>query len=217
MAKKKLNLALGLMSGTSADGVSLALVEVGGSALNVLAHSTIAYSPGLRRRILAAAAASAAELSRLNFDLGREFARAAVRFLKSRRLSPGRLKAVGSHGQTVIHLPDDKHPSTLQLGEASFLAESLGVPVVCDFRPRDMAAGGQGAPLVPFLDDFIFGGGSPKALQNIGGIANVSLVGKGDFSGTLVGKTLSLTGVAGVHGDESLATYGGSGVMGLVR
>ncbi|MEK7747111.1 MAG: anhydro-N-acetylmuramic acid kinase, partial [Elusimicrobiota bacterium] len=171
-------LALGLMSGTSADGVSVALVRVEGGALRVLADDTFPYPRGLRERILRAGEARAVELSSLNFELGRTFAAAARRFLKGRRLG-GRLRVAGSHGQTVIHLPSGPSPSTLQLGEPSFLAEELGVPVVSDFRPRDMAAGGEGAPLIPFFDEFVFGAGPPRVLQNIGGIANASLAGRG--------------------------------------
>lgn len=171
--------ALGLMSGTSADGVSLALVEVSGRSLRILAHDTRPYPAALQRRILSAGSAGAAELSRLNFDLGRVFAAAARTFLKTCRQDPSRLAAVGSHGQTVIHLPREAAPSTLQIGEPSFLAEALGAPVVSDFRPRDMAAGGQGAPIVPFLDGFLYGGKPPRVLQNIGGIANLSVVGRG--------------------------------------
>lgn len=172
-------LALGLMSGTSADGVSLALVSVAGRSVRVVADATYPYAPDLRRRILAAPEARAAELSALDFELGRAFAKAAVRFLRARRVGPGRLAAVGSHGQTVVHRPRAKDPSTLQIGEASFLAEALGVPVACDFRPRDMAAGGEGAPLVPFFDELLFGEGPPRILQNIGGVANAALVGRG--------------------------------------
>lgn len=172
-------LALGLMSGTSADGVSLALVEAKGRRVRVLDHDTYEYPSALRRRILAAPGARAAELSALDFELGRAFAKAAVRFLKAARVPARRLAAVGSHGQTVVHRPRAADPSTLQIGEASFLAEALGVPVACDFRPRDMAAGGEGAPLVPFLDELLYGGGPPRILQNIGGVANAALVGRG--------------------------------------
>lgn len=167
------------MSGTSADGVSLALVSVSGRKVRVLSDATYPYSKALRARILGAPEATADELSALDFDLGRVFAQAAVRFLKKEGLPAARLAAVGSHGQTVVHRPDAANPSTMQIGEASFLAEALGVSVACDFRPRDMAAGGQGAPLVPFLDRLLFGGGPPRILQNIGGVANASLVGRG--------------------------------------
>ncbi|MBI3296541.1 MAG: anhydro-N-acetylmuramic acid kinase [Elusimicrobia bacterium] len=172
-------LALGLMSGTSADGVSLAVVEVRGRRLRVLADRTYPYPPGLRRRVLAAPRAAAAELSALDFDLGRAFARAALAFLRASGVPARRLAAVGSHGQTVVHRPDAASPSTLQIGEASFLAEALNVPTACDFRPRDVAAGGQGAPLAPFFDELLFGDGPPRILQNVGGVANAALVGRG--------------------------------------
>lgn len=169
-------LALGLMSGTSADGLSLALIEVRRTGVRVRAESTRAFPAALRGRILAAPSLRAPELSRLDFELGRLYAREAVRFLKKIRVPAKRLRAAGSHGQTVAH---ESGAHTLQIGEASFLAEALGVPVVCDFRPRDIAAGGLGAPIVPFFDEAVFGGAAPRVLQNIGGIANCSLVGKG--------------------------------------
>jgi anhydro-N-acetylmuramic acid kinase len=171
-------LALGLMSGTSADGVSCALVSLKGR-LEVLSEATTPYPAGLRNRILEAPGAGAGALCRLNFELGRFFASAALGFLESSGAEPRSLEAAGSHGQTVLHFPGGGGGSTLQIGEASFLAEALGVPVVCDFRPRDMAAGGQGAPLVPFFDRFVFGRGPRRALQNVGGIGNVSLAGRG--------------------------------------
>lgn len=170
---------MGLMSGTSADGVGLALVVPERGKPRVRAHATYPYSGLLRKRLLAAAGAPAPELCRLNFELGRVFADAALRFLRNIPVSSSGISAVGSHGHTVLHLPSAPCPSTWQIGEPSFLAERLGVPVVSDFRPRDMAAGGQGAPIIPFLDACLFGEGPPRALQNIGGIANVSLVGRG--------------------------------------
>jgi len=166
------------MSGTSADGTSLALLEEKGRKVRVLAHATYTYPDELRTRILESPAARAPELAELSFLLGRLYARHAKRFLKAKRCSAKKLSVIGSHGQTVIHQPDGRHPYTLQIGDPSFLAEELGVPVVSDFRPRDMAAGGQGAPLVPFLDEELFGGSKPRVLLNIGGIANLSVVGK---------------------------------------
>lgn len=171
------DLALGLMSGTSADGVSVAAVRP--RPFKVLACRTYPYEAALRRRILRARNASVQELSLLNFELGMVFARAARRFCREEKLPLSCLAAVGSHGQTVLHDPRGKIPNTLQIGEASFLAEALGAPVVSDFRPRDMAAGGQGAPLVPFLDEYLYGRGKPVLLQNIGGIGNISVVGRG--------------------------------------
>lgn len=172
------SLALGIMSGTSADGVSLALIE-SGARLRVLADATYPYHPEFRARLLRAPNLSVRLLSELDFDLGRLFSQAALRFLKKCRVAPGRLRAAGSHGHTAVHRPSGANPSTLQIGEASFLSESLGVPIVCDFRPRDMAAGGEGAPIVPAFDEALFGNGPAAVLQNIGGIANAAVVGKG--------------------------------------
>mgnify|MGYP001612218521 CR=1 FL=1 len=104
-------LALGLMSGTSADGVSLALVECAGRRVRVLSHATYGYAASLRRRIVAAPEARAAGLSALDFELGRAFAKAAVRFLKAEGVLAKRLAAVGSHGQTVVHRPRASDPS----------------------------------------------------------------------------------------------------------
>ena len=166
-------LAAGLMSGTSADGVSAALVRIGpGRRVKVLRHFTEPYTRAEQRRILALRVATTAELSDANAFLGRKFAAAAKRLLRG--VHP---RVIGSHGQTVWHAPG-RH--TLQIGEPSIIAEESGIDVVADFRPRDIAAGGQGAPLVPFFDDFMFGGTRKRrCLLNIGGIANVTFVGGG--------------------------------------
>ncbi len=168
---------LGLMSGTSADGLSIALCEAGEKTLKVTGFSNFPYPGPLRARIIAAKEMKAPELSALNFELGRLWARLVRKFCRGRGVSYKSLAVIGSHGQTVFHSPGRGH--TLQIGEASFIAEETGRPVVCDFRPADMAAGGEGAPLIPFLDGRLFGGGSPVALQNIGGVGNVAFAGKG--------------------------------------
>ncbi|OGS05028.1 MAG: anhydro-N-acetylmuramic acid kinase [Elusimicrobia bacterium RIFCSPLOWO2_12_FULL_59_9] len=172
-------LAVGLMSGTSADGASLALVSISGRKVRVLAERTFPYSRRLQTAILNAGRLSVPELSRLNFELGALFGRAAVRFLRQNRVPLRSVRAIGSHGQTVYHGPGDRERNTLQIGEAALIAEATGIPVVADFRPGDIAAGGCGAPLVPYLDEFLFSRGPVRALQNIGGIANVSVVGGG--------------------------------------
>jgi anhydro-N-acetylmuramic acid kinase len=176
------------MSGTSADGVTAALVKIGTppdfrksggvpNKIKVVGYLTTPYSAKLQRRVLDAASLKAPELARLNVELGEAFAVAAKNLLKKHR--GAKIAAVGSHGQTIWHGPDGKFPATLQLAEPSVIAERLGLTVVADFRPRDVAAGGQGAPLVPFFDNFVFGSGPARALQNIGGIGNVSVVGRG--------------------------------------
>ena len=170
----KTRLAVGLMSGTSADGVTAALVEFRGGSVKVRKFETYPYPPRLKRRVLAAPTLLAPELSRLNFELGTRFAQAALKISRGARPT-----VVGSHGQTVWHGPSAVPPNTLQIAEPSVIAERTGLPVVADFRPRDMAAGGQGAPLVPAFDLFLFGRGPRRAIVNIGGIANISLVAGG--------------------------------------
>lgn len=170
--------ALGLMSGTSADGISVAYCEIRGRSLEVRKFANYAYPAALQARIIAARDMRAPELSALSFELGRLWAGLVKKFCRAGGISLKSLDVIGSHGQTVWHAPARKG-HTLQIGDPAFLAEETGVPVVSDFRPADMAAGGEGAPLVPFMDEYLYGGGAPVALQNIGGVGNVSFVGKG--------------------------------------
>jgi len=172
-------LALGLMSGTSCDGISAALVRFHGSSLRVLAERTSPYPKRLRQRLQRGPHLRASELSWLNVALGERLADAALRLLRHAGLSPRRVAVIGSHGHTVYHGPRDPLPSTFQIGEPAVIAQRTGIPVVADFRPRDMAAGGTGAPLVPYFDATFFGRGPIRALQNLGGIANVTVVGRG--------------------------------------
>lgn len=166
------------MSGTSADGVSLAICEFQNRRFRLLHYQTFSYPENLRRQILKGRFLKADEISRLNFSLGRFFADQTVKFLKQARISFSRVAVIGSHGQTIYHGPNDSPPNTFQIGEPSFLKERTGISVVSDFRPGDIVCGGQGAPLISFFDDYFFGGGPARALQNIGGIGNVTVVGK---------------------------------------
>jgi anhydro-N-acetylmuramic acid kinase len=161
-------IAVGMMSGTSADGVSVAAIRVG-RPLKFLAYRTFAYPKDLRDRVLRARELRTPELSALHGELGRFFAACAKRFI-----GRGRADVIGSHGQTVWHEPGHH---TLQLGEAAHIAEATGVPTVCDFRPADIAAGGQGAPLVPYFDRYVFGVRQAATL-NLGGIANLTVLSK---------------------------------------
>ncbi|MDD2806350.1 MAG: anhydro-N-acetylmuramic acid kinase [Elusimicrobiales bacterium] len=174
----KKELILGLMSGTSADGLSIALCEAAGRSLKVKAFGNYPYPAALQARIIAAKEMAAPALSALNFELGRLWAGMVKNFCRRHRVAYKSVAVIGSHGQTVWHAPGGKG-HTLQIGEASFIAEETGRPVVCDFRPADMAAGGEGAPLIPFLDEYLFGGGAPVALQNIGGVGNIAFAGRG--------------------------------------
>ena len=174
-------LAVGLMSGTSLDGVSAALVRVAagggpcGYALDLLAFLTVPFSDAQRDRIGSTiTGGSARELALLDADLGGWFADAALAVLARARVEPRALAFVASHGQTIWHEP---RRASLQLGNAAVIAERLGVSVVSDFRSRDVAAGGHGAPLVPRADRLLFARpDGPRALLNLGGIANFTVV-----------------------------------------
>ena len=167
------------MSGTSLDGISAAVVrfvagDTGPLEPQLLAFVTKPYSVARRERLRRALeGGSAEEYCRLSFDLGGWFADAAVAAIAEAGVSRDEIRAVGSHGQTIWHAAPH---STWQLGEAAVIAERLGLDVVSDFRVRDVAAGGQGAPLVPIADAMLFGGTDWRALQNIGGIGNVTVV-----------------------------------------
>lgn len=173
---------VGLMSGTSCDGISAAAVRFvpGPSAegaplgFELLAHVQHPYAGARRERLLAAmAGATPAEYCRLHRDLGDWLADAAADVIAAAGLGAQDVGAVASHGQTLWHEPGH---STWQVGDASVVAERLGVDVVHDFRVRDVAAGGQGAPLVPIADALLFAGRGWRALQNLGGMGNVTVV-----------------------------------------
>jgi anhydro-N-acetylmuramic acid kinase len=196
---------VGLISGTSMDGIDAALVALEGSPesprARLRAFQSVPYPPALRKALLSLAGGnptSVEETSRLNFVLGSLFADAALAACRQGRISPRRLAVIGSHGQTVFHqgpVPQSRErrlslhpPSTLQIGEAAIIAERTGVPVVADFRPADMAAGGQGAPLVPLIDYLLFRNEKAGVVAlNIGGIANVTLIPAGGAPEDVVG------------------------------
>jgi anhydro-N-acetylmuramic acid kinase len=179
----------GVMSGTSADGINVALVKIAKRGQEhpphtILAHAEYPYPAPVRRMILGmmnAEAARVADLARLNFLLGELYADAIARTAKQHRI---KLELVGCHGQTLYHqgaaapfLSRRKLAVTWQTGEGAIIAARLGVPVVSDFRPADMAAGGKGAPLVPFLDYALYRDPHVgRIAQNIGGIANLTAI-----------------------------------------
>jgi anhydro-N-acetylmuramic acid kinase len=172
------HLALGLNSGTSADGISAVLASFSGRKYEILGTLTFDYPDEIRSQVLKGPFLGAAQVSRLHVELGDLFAQAANKLLKKCHVSPKRVSCIGSHGQTVYHGPRDEVINTLQLGDPALIAERTGIDVVSNFRQRDIAVGGEGAPLIPFFDLFFFGHGPVKAFQNIGGIANVAIVGK---------------------------------------
>jgi anhydro-N-acetylmuramic acid kinase len=176
---------VGLLSGTSLDGIDAALVEIGGRGTDDvtvrLVHAvTVEYDEPRRRAIHDGIVAGTAEaLCDLHAELGEWFAEAVERVCREAGVRLDTVDAVGSHGQTVWHRApaDGRRGATLQLGDAATLAERTGRPVVSDFRTRDVAAGGQGAPLVPWVDALLFAEPDrARALQNLGGIGNVTRV-----------------------------------------
>jgi anhydro-N-acetylmuramic acid kinase len=180
----------GIMSGTSADGIDVSIVRIapqrGRPLLRLLAHEHFAYPQELRTRVLAAMNAgstSTAELARLHWRLGMAYAEALEKTVQKHAL---KLELIGCHGQTLFHQPAPapyagrRFACTWQAGEAQVIASWLGVPVVSNFRPADMLAGGQGAPLVPLLDYALFAHPTRgRVLQNIGGIANLTAISAG--------------------------------------
>jgi len=182
---------LGLMSGTSADGIDVALARIEGApprlSARVEAHHHVRLDRTMRDTILRianGATTTAQEIGELNFLLGEEFAAAAIAACKRWRVPMREISLIGSHGQTIFHRGARTcgkllraGAATLQIGEPSILAERTGVPVIADFRPADMAAGGQGAPLVPFLDYVLYRDARiGRVALNIGGIANVTVI-----------------------------------------
>lgn len=178
----------GVMSGTSADGINVALLEIRGRGLNtrfeLLAHHQYPYPVAVRRTILAtmnAARARVADLARLNFLLGELYAEAVLASRKKSRTA--KIDLIGCHGQTIYHQGEAarylgrKTAATWQTGEGAVLAARVGAPVVSDFRPADMAAGGKGAPLVPYLDYLVYRDRRVgRVVQNLGGIANLTAI-----------------------------------------
>ena len=138
-----MSLALGLMSGTSCDGVSAALVRFQGNAFHVIAERTTPYPAALADTLQQGPALPARALSALHVELGERFAAAAKRVLAAAHVWPKRVAVIGSHGHTIYHGPRDAIPSTLQIGSAAVIAQRTGITVVSDFRSRDLAAGGN--------------------------------------------------------------------------
>lgn len=178
---------LGLMSGTSMDGVDCAVIDVrpGRSTLRIalLAHRTYPYPPAIREQLLSLVRTGTVEtVCRLHAAVGEVFARAAGRTIRQAKLSAKDVAVIGSHGQTVWHSPArvpmpgiGSVRSSLQIGDPSVIAERTGIMTVADFRARDLAAGGEGAPLTPYVHYHVFGSrNASRLIVNLGGIANVT-------------------------------------------
>ena len=169
-------LAVGLMSGTSIDGIDAALVDISGRSPNlrikILSWAIYPFPKGMKEKIL-----SGEDICRLNFELGELFAQGVYKICKKGKIPLEKIAFIGSHGQTICHLG---RAGTLQIGEPSVIAERTGITTVADFRPRDIAAGGFGAPLAPYLHWMLFH--HPRrhrAVHNIGGISNLTFIPRG--------------------------------------
>lgn len=170
---------IGLMSGTSMDGIDSVLVEFGRNDIQQSWHLSHSYPQDLRDQLeaLAANQGTPALLGETDARLGEAFADCALAVIEKAGLTPDAITAIGSHGQTIQHRPDTPLPFTLQIGDPNRIAERTGIATVSDFRRRDMAAGGEGAPLAPAFHNWLFGqAGEDRCLVNLGGIANITLL-----------------------------------------
>lgn len=177
------DLYLGLISGTSTDGIDTAIVRFGddGRSAELLFGRTYAWPSDLRARLVELGQRGVAltldDIGELDTRIGRIFADAAAHALRDSGIDRARIAAIGSHGQTLRHRPQGDHPFTMQLGDPNLIAETCGVRVVADFRRRDVAAGGHGAPLLPALHAALLTAPQEqRAVVNLGGIANITLL-----------------------------------------
>lgn len=170
--------AIGLMSGTSSDGLSIAYCKISFQKriISVIAHKTYPYSHVLQEKIMKARDLGVREIACLNYDMGKIWASMIERFIREFKIK--RIDVISSHGQTIYHSSKDK--VTYQIGEVEFITRRFKIPVAYDFRTGDIVSDGQGAPLISFLDEFLFGDfPKPVVLLNVGGIANLTICGGG--------------------------------------
>jgi anhydro-N-acetylmuramic acid kinase len=176
------------MSGTSMDGIDAALARFGDPGVELLATQNLPYPDtlrhALRKAVMTPPDEPIADLGALDRQVGERFRDAATELLRVAGVNASEVRAIGSHGQTVRHQPDGPRPYTLQIGNPDIIAQGTGIVTVGDFRSADMAAGGQGAPLVPPFHDWLFGGvEAARVILNIGGIANITILGAGEVRG----------------------------------
>jgi anhydro-N-acetylmuramic acid kinase len=174
---------LGLMSGTSVDGIDAVLVDLGKDRPGVVYARTFDWPEALRQRILRTIldhdAVSVLALGQLHAAIGEQLGNAALAAIEAAGVNRDQVTAIGSHGQTIFHAPGGQHAFSMQSGDANRIAEITGITTVADFRSRDIAAGGQGAPLVPAFHQAVFYDPEvSRAVLNIGGIANLTLLPK---------------------------------------
>lgn len=177
-----MELFIGLMSGTSVDGIDAVLVDFSKTPLQILGTYYSPYTQSLRDKILAICHPGDNEIMRmgeLDVLLGKEFAQAVNYLIKENALSSNSIRAIGSHGQNIRHHPHKPHPFTIQIGDPNIIAAETGITTVADFRRKDIALSGQGAPLVPAFHQQIFSSTAiDRAVVNIGGIANITILEK---------------------------------------
>jgi anhydro-N-acetylmuramic acid kinase len=177
-----MSLFAGLISGTSMDGVESVLLEINPDGFAILGALHVDFPAALSLRLKRAVAdpqgCDLDEFGALDAEVGEVFAEAAVQLMANSGIDAAQVRAIGSHGQTVLHRPSATRPFTLQIGDANRIAERTGIDVVADFRRRDMAAGGEGAPLVPAFHAAAFATpGTARVVVNIGGISNITVLG----------------------------------------
>ncbi|CAK0780652.1 Anhydro-N-acetylmuramic acid kinase [Gammaproteobacteria bacterium] len=183
------NLYIGLMSGTSLDGIDAALTSFDGEHPRLLAAYCQPYPDALREELLTLCRPGEGDPDRLgpmDVALGRRFATAALELLTRAAVNPEAVRAIGSHGQTIRHRPTGPNPFTWQIADPNIIAQMTGITTVADFRRRDMAVGGEGAPLVPAFHRAVFTAAQPRVVLNVGGIANITWL-PADSAGAVTG------------------------------
>lgn len=182
--QKSSDIFIGVMSGTSLDGADAVACRFKGNDVQFLSHAHLPYSVSLRKALLSLLSSGEDEINRCGrtaIQLAHFYAKVVDKLLTQMNLSADEVNAIGVHGQTIRHCPDSGF--TVQLNHPALLAELTGIDVIADFRSRDMAAGGEGAPLVPAFHACVFSGDAPRAIVNIGGIANITLLNGKDILG----------------------------------
>ncbi len=174
-------LYMGIMSGTSMDGVDVVLCEIDKTSCTLINSKEYPFPPTLKEEIISVIndTTTLQKIGQLHQRLGRLFSDAAKNLLETYNITPLSVSAIGLHGQTLWHEPNDMYPFSLQLGDANILTSQTRIPVVTDFRNKDISLGGQGAPLAPAFHRFLFGKHSQNiSIVNIGGMANLTVLGK---------------------------------------
>ncbi len=166
------------MSGTSMDAVDACLVDIDDNEFELLQYQQTPLSKNLQQKLRAVNSSTTQyEISELDVIVGNLFAEAALKIVEAGNLLPNEIRAIGSHGQTVLHLPHESHPRTLQIGDPNIIAYKTGITTIADFRRMDIAAGGEGAPLAPIFHQWLFQNkNSNRVILNLGGMANVTIL-----------------------------------------